>query len=130
MGMLIEFGDIDRTDAVFGSDKMEEWTVISQDRRFTFSNPQHALYDRIAAVRQIVREVPVAGRVLFLDGAEFTKGVPGMVTTLDELMEEFGENDKAAAKVKIEAFMPHWDLIYSTAEMLVTGRMARKRPHV
>lgn len=115
--------------AVFGSDKMQEWTVIAEDRRFTFANPQHALYDRIAAVRQIVREVPVAGRIVFLDGAEFTKGVPSMVSTLDELIEEFGENDKAAAKVKIEAFMPHWDLIHQTAEVLVTGRMSRKRPH-
>jgi hypothetical protein len=104
--------------AVFGSDKMQEWTVISEDRRFTFSNPQHALYDRIAAVRQIVREVPVAGRIL------------SMVTTLDEIMEEFGESDKAAAKIKIEAFMPHWDLIHSTAEVLVTGRLSRKRPQI
>ena len=116
--------------AVFGSDKMQEWAVIAEDRRFTFANPQHALYDRIAAVRQIVREVPVSGRIVFLDGAEFTKGVPSMVATLDELIEEFGENDKAAAKVKIEAFMPHWDLIHQTAEVLVTGRMSRKRPHL
>jgi hypothetical protein len=115
--------------AVFGSDKMQEWTVISEDRRFTFANPQHALYDRIAAVRQIVREVPVAGRIVFLDGADFTKGVPDLVATLDELIEEFGEKDKAAAKVKIEAFMPHWDLIHSTTDMLVSGDIHRKRPH-
>jgi hypothetical protein len=53
-----------------------------------------------------------------------------MVTTLDEIMEEFGESDKAAAKIKIEAFMPHWDLIHSTAEVLVTGRLSRKRPQI
>lgn len=126
--LIIDVKDVQG--AVFGSDKMQEWTVISEDRRFTFSNPQHALYDRIAAVRQIVREVPVAGRILFLDGADFTKGVPSMVTTLDEIMEEFGESDKAAAKIKIEAFMPHWDLIHSTAEVLVTGRLSRKRPQI
>lgn len=100
---------------VFGSDKMQEWTVISDEHRFTFSNPQAALYDRIAAVRHIVRQVPVAGRILFLDGAEFTKGVPGMVCTLDELLYEFGEADKAAAKVKVDAFKPHWDLIRKAA---------------
>ncbi|MDH4073229.1 MAG: NERD domain-containing protein, partial [Gammaproteobacteria bacterium] len=33
---------------VFGSDKMDQWTVISDDKRFTFLNPQPALYDRIA----------------------------------------------------------------------------------
>ena len=94
---------------VFGSDKMQDWTVIADDRRYTFSNPQPALYDRIAAVRQIVRQVPVAGRVLFLDGADFTKGVPDLVCGLDELTEEFGEQDKAAAQRKVEAFKPHWE---------------------
>ncbi|MDH3532870.1 MAG: NERD domain-containing protein, partial [Gammaproteobacteria bacterium] len=91
---------------VFGSDKMQEWTVIGENRRYTFSNPQPALYDRIAAVREIVRQVPVEGRLLFLDGAEFTKGVPSLVADLDDLEHEFGESDKAAAKVKIEAFKP------------------------
>ncbi len=96
---------------VFGSDKMQDWTVISDQRRYTFSNPQPMLYDRIAAVRQIVRQVPVAGRILFLDGAEFTKGVPELVSTLEELVADFGEPDKKAANFKIEAFMPHWELI-------------------
>ena len=118
------------TGAVFGSDKMQDWTVISEDHRFTFTNPQHALYDRIAAVREIVREVPVAGRILFLDGADFTKGTPSMVSSLDDLVDEFGEQDKAAAQVKIEAFLPHWEQIHSTAEMLMTGKMHRKRPQV
>ena len=103
----------DVSGAVFGSDKMEQWTVISDEKRFTFSNPQPALYDRIAAVRQIVRQVPVAGRSVFLDGAEFTKGVPSLVANLDELQAEFGEADKDAAKVKIEAFLPHWEHIKS-----------------
>jgi hypothetical protein len=112
--------------AVFGSDKMQDWTVISKDRRFTFSNPQPALYDRIAAVRQIVREVPVAGRILFLDGAEFTKGVPGLVCGLDQLLEEFGEKDNVAANVKIDAFRPHWDLIVANAKV-ATPRTERRR---
>jgi hypothetical protein len=105
----------DAVGTVFGSDKMQEWTVISDERRYTFPNPQEALYDRIAAVRHIVRQVPVAGRILFLDGAEFTKGIPSLVTDLDKLLEEFGEPDKNAAKFKIEAFKPHWDLIRKAA---------------
>ena len=126
--LIIDIKDV--TGAVFGSDKMQDWTVISKDHRFTFANPQPALYDRIAAVRQIVRQVPVAGRIVFLDGASFTKGVPGLVSSLDDLMDEFGEKDKAAAKVKIEAFMPHWELIHAKADMSVTGRMRRKIPHL
>ena len=100
---------------VFAGDKLQEWTVINDDRRYTFSNPQPALYDRIAAVRQIVREVPVAGRILFLDGADFTKGVPELVSNLTDLVSEFGDADKNAAKFKIEAFKPHWDLIRKEA---------------
>ena len=109
--LIVDIKDVQG--AVFGSDKMQDWTVISNDKRFTFSNPQPALYDRIAAVRQIVRQVPVAGRVVFLDGAEFKKGVPDLVCNLDELLAEFCDQDKDAAKVKIEAFKPHWEQIQS-----------------
>lgn len=101
--------------AVFGSDKMQDWAVISNERRYTFSNPQPMLYDRIAAVRQIVRQIPVNGRLLFLDGADFTKGVPALVCTLEELVEEFGESDRKAANYKIEAFRPHWELLQKAA---------------
>ena len=111
--LILEIKDVQGP--VFGSDKMQDWTVIAADRRYTFPNPQPALYDRIAAVRQIVRQVPVAGRVVFLDGADFTKGVPSMVCNLEELVAEFGEPDKAAAKFKIEAFTPHWELIRKAA---------------
>ncbi len=111
--LIIDIKDVQGV--VFGGDKMQDWTVISENRRFTFSNPQPALFDRIAAVRHIVREVPVAGRILFLDGAEFTKGVPGMVSTLAELEQEFGDVDKSAAKIKIEAFRQHWEKLNTNA---------------
>lgn len=113
----------DATGTVFGGDKLKEWTVISEERRYTFANPQEALYDRIAAVGHIVRQVPVAGRILFLDGAEFTKGVPSLVSSLDELLEEFGEPDKAAAKFKVDAFKPHWDLVRKAALGTQVDRM-------
>jgi hypothetical protein len=105
----------DNQGIVFGGDKLQDWSVINNERRYTFSNPQPALYDRIAAVRQIVREVPVAGRILFLDGADFTKGVPDLVTNLAELVNDFGEQDKNAAKFKIQAFKPHWALVRKEA---------------
>ncbi len=124
--LIVDIKDV--SGAVFGSDKMQDWSVISDDHRFTFSNPQHGLYDRIAAVRQIVRQVPVTGRVLFLDGAEFKKGIPGLVSTLDSLHKEFSEQDRAVGHSKIEAFKPQWDLI--RAKVLPTTaqrRLKRKR---
>jgi len=111
--LIIEVKDVQGT--VFGGDKLQDWTVINDERRYTFSNPQPALYDRIAAVRQIVREVPVAGRILFLDGAEFAKGTPGLVCSLAQLVSDFAEPNKNAAKFKIEAFKPHWELIRKQA---------------
>ena len=111
--LVLEVKDVKGT--VFGGDKLQDWTVINEERRYTFSNPQPSLYDRIASVRQIVRDVPVSGRILFLDGAEFTKGTPSLVTSLDQLVSEFGEPDKKAAKFKIEAFKPHWELIRKAA---------------
>jgi hypothetical protein len=111
--LILEVKDVQGT--VFGGDKLQEWTVINDKRRYTFPNPQPALYDRIAAVRQIVREVPVAGRILFLDGADFTKGTPALISSLAQLVSEFAEPDKKAARFKIEAFMPHWELIRKQA---------------
>ncbi len=111
--LIVDVKDV--SGAVFGSDKMQDWTVISDNHRFTFSNPQPALYDRIAAVRQIVRQVPVTGRIVFLDSAEFTKGVPGLVCGLDELLQDFSEPEKSSAIVKIEAFRPHWEQLKKRA---------------
>ncbi|MCH8116608.1 MAG: NERD domain-containing protein [Proteobacteria bacterium] len=125
--LILHIKDVQGT--VFGSDKMQDWTVISDDRRYTFSNPQPALYDRIAAVRQIVNQLPVAGRVLFLEGGEFTKGVPGLVCNLDELLEEFSEHDKAAARKKIEAFKPHWDRMLQRTLSARAGRNPARPPH-
>jgi len=117
--LILNVKDVKGT--VFGGDKLQDWTVINDERRYTFSNPQPALYDRIAAVSQIVRQVPVAGRILFLDGAEFTKGTPTLVSTLTNLVSEFGEPDKKAAKFKIEAFKPHWELIRKKALSVRSG---------
>lgn len=125
--LIIDIKDVAGT--VFGSDKMENWTVIGARHRFTISNPQPALYDRIAAVRQIVRQVPVEGRLVFLDGAAFTKGVPHLVAHIADLHAEFNESDKAAAKFKIEAFKPHWDLVRKAAlSAEVSERFVARKP--
>jgi hypothetical protein len=114
--VIIDIKDVNGT--VFGSDKMQDWSVLGEKGRFTIPNPQPALFDRIAAVRHIVRQVPVSGRVLFLEGAQFSKGTPGMVCNLSQLQTEFGESDKAAAKFKIDAFRQHWEALHARA---ITG---------
>ncbi|MEM7431894.1 MAG: nuclease-related domain-containing protein [Pseudomonadota bacterium] len=117
--LIVDVKEVSGT--VFGGDKLDNWTVISDQHRFTFSNPQPALYDRVAAVRHIVRQVPVEGRLVFLDGAEFTKGTPDGVTDVATLDREFRETDRDAGKFKIEAFKPHWDQIRKAALNIELG---------
>ena len=54
---------------IFGGDQMADWTVMDGARRFTFTNPQSSLYDRIAAVNGGNAVVPT---VLFPDGTTLT----------------------------------------------------------
>jgi hypothetical protein len=74
---------------IFGGDQMSDWTVMGRGRRYTFDNPQPALYDRIAAVKALVGELPVEGRLLFSNVGKFTKGIPKWVLMLDGIEVEF-----------------------------------------
>ena len=78
---------------IFGGDQMSEWTVMARGRRYTFDNPQPALYDRIAAVKAIVGETAVEGRLLFSNLGKFTKGKPKWVVMLDSIEVEFPRVD-------------------------------------
>jgi hypothetical protein len=79
---------------IFGGDQMSDWTVLARSRRYTFDNPQPALYDRIAAVKALVGEFPVEGRLLFSNVGKFTKGMPKYVLMLDGLEVEFSAADR------------------------------------
>jgi len=57
--LVIDLRDVQGN--IFGGDQMAEWTVMDGPRRFTFTNPQSALYDRIAAVRGVAGEVQEEG---------------------------------------------------------------------
>ncbi len=79
---------------IFGGDQMSDWTVMGRGRRYTFDNPQPALYDRIAAVKALVGDVPVEGRLLFSNVGKFTKGIPKWVLMLDGIEVEFPVVDR------------------------------------
>jgi hypothetical protein len=79
---------------IFGGDQMSDWTVMGRGRRFTFDNPQPALYDRIAAVKALVGDVPVEGRLLFSNVGKFTKGIPKWVLMLNGIEVEFPVVDR------------------------------------
>jgi hypothetical protein len=101
---------------IFASERMAEWTVIGAQGRFTFPNPLGTLYDRVAALRQLVRDVPVEGHVLFAGGADFSKGRPRDVLSAAELMERYRRPDKEDLERLLVAFAPHWDRVKAAIE--------------
>jgi hypothetical protein len=94
---------------IFGGDQMSEWTVMARGRRYTFDNPQPALYDRIAAVKALVGDIPVEGRLLFSNVGKFTKGMPKWVLMLDGMELEFPVVERTAKDLPVyEAMAAAW----------------------
>jgi len=106
---------------IFASDRMAEWTVIGRGGRFTFPNPLGTLYDRVAALRQLVRDVPVVGLILFAAGADFSKGRPKDVLLPAELMDRYRKPEQADLERLLVAFAPHWDRVKAAIEPVTTG---------
>jgi Nuclease-related domain len=100
---------------VFASDRMDQWTAIDKGERSTFQNPLPTLYDRVAAVRQIARDLEVAGFVVFPSLADFSKGRPRNVRLPEDLLEEYAKPDKADVGRLTEAFQPYWERIRAAA---------------
>ena len=111
---------------IFASERMAEWTVISKKGRYTFPNPLGTLYDRVAALKQLVRDVPVAGLVLFGERADFSKGRPRDVLSPPELMERYARPEQADLERLLVAFAPHWERVKGATEPAPGGaaRMA------
>ena len=98
---------------IFGGDQMSDWTVIGR-RRFTFDNPQPALYDRLAAVKALAGEFPVEGRLLFSNIGKFTKGMPKYVMMLDAIEVEFPQVDRSLkGSAALEPFAEVWSRVVS-----------------
>jgi len=110
--LIIDVKDVEGH--VFGSEAMQDWTVIADDRRFTFANPQPGLWDRVAAVKRLAPEVPVIGFVGFTGRARFTKGQPRSVTLLEPLLQEL-EREAAGARQCGEGYLAAWERLRQAA---------------
>ena len=75
----------------------------------------------IHSIRKVEEEMERDPDV-FLMGEEVAE-YDGAYKVSKGLLEEFGEPDKAAAKFKIEAFKPHWDLVRKAALGTQVDRM-------
>lgn len=101
---------------VFASDMMDEWTVISAGDRRSIVNPLRSLYDRVAAVKRLVRDVDVSGFILFPEGADFSKGQPKDVVLPTELIAAYPMPDASDRERVTVAFEPHWERIRAAVE--------------
>lgn len=99
------------TGTAFASDQMDQWTVMTSTDRISIQNPQRALHDRISALRLLVRNVPVSGHVLFVEGADFSKGRPKDVILADELLARYRKPQKDDLESIVGAFFPHWERV-------------------
>ena len=112
---------------IFGGDQMTEWAVMTRKRRFSFANPQQALYDRLAAVRTLAGDVPVEGRIVFTDRARFPKGMPKYVLMLESLAAEFAPVDKSSMTAHVGKFRGGWEHVKRHASASTLGGL-RLRP--
>jgi hypothetical protein len=96
---------------IFGGDQMNAWTVMNRAQRYTFVNPQTALYDRIAAVRALAQDLPVEGRIVFTERARFPKGLPRHTLSLESLTAEFPRSDREAMSELLERWTPQWEAL-------------------
>ncbi|HPF28059.1 MAG TPA: nuclease-related domain-containing protein [Steroidobacteraceae bacterium] len=101
---------------VFGGDQMTEWTVMNGGERFTFPNPLNPLYDRIAAVKLIVKDVPVEGRIVFSRRAQFPKGLPKWTVKLDAMLSEFPPLERSAVETATERYLEAWGALKQAAQ--------------
>lgn len=100
---------------IFGGDQMTQWTVMNGASRATFQNPQHALYDRVAAVRALAGELPVEGRILFTRRARFPKGLPRWTLMVDSLGAEFPPVASDAGRDWLGHFSKEWQAIVAAS---------------
>ena len=107
---------------IFGSDAMQDWTVITGKSRFTFANPQNGLFDRTAAVAHLLPNMPIKGYVAFTERGKFTKGLPGHVIGLEELIRELAAELKSGSEA-MDAYWPAWEKLRDEAVVAQVGRL-------
>ncbi|MDG2315989.1 MAG: nuclease-related domain-containing protein [Gammaproteobacteria bacterium] len=103
------------TGTVFGGNQMDEWAILTGQERISIQNPQEALYNRTAALRLLVRDIPILGHILFIQGADFSRDRPDNVILPEELLNLYKKPDRLELERVMEAFSPYWQTICSSA---------------
>lgn len=111
--LVLDIKDVDGH--VFGSEGMQDWTVLANDRRYTFANPQPGLWDRLAAVKRLTPEIPVTGYVAFGAGARFSKGQPRSVIMLEALLQDLERESRSDQSSPADSFQTQWQRLCTAA---------------
>jgi len=101
---------------VFAGDQMDDWTVLHDNRRFTFRNPLNPLAARVHAVRDLAGDVPVDGKVVFVGDVEFPGGHIDAILTLRELEDQYNPVSGESAGSAIQAFHGSWGKVAQHAQ--------------
>lgn len=87
--VVLDIRDVPGT--IFGADRMEEWAVMNDSRRYGMRNPLYPMRDRVAALRDLAPDVPVRGICVFTERGRFSHGMPEDTVMLGELVDNLGE---------------------------------------
>jgi hypothetical protein len=118
----------DAEGAIFGAEKMDQWTAIGRDQRFNFRNPLYAIHDQVLALRALVPEIEIESRIIFTRHASFPKGRPDGVELLEEFAKPLRRPKKTPAPELDERLETLWTHLRNTAgvpvgkETLTLGR--------
>ncbi|MBK1706077.1 hypothetical protein CKO40_16330 [Halochromatium glycolicum] len=105
---------------ILGQQSEPRWTQVIGRQRHAFQNPLRQNYAHTEAVCGLLRDVPVIGYVVFLDGARFPKGRPPGVLDLDGLRSAMRSH--AAGRVPMPV-RQGWDVLVGAVRR---DRSARK----
>lgn len=81
---------------VLGTAKEPTWTQVLGRQRRAFQNPLRQNYAHLKAIESLALGVPVIGRVVFTNSAQFPKGVPEGVSRLSTLAADLA-SERAAS---------------------------------
>ena len=109
---------------IFAADNIETWTQVVGKRSYKFPNPLTELDTYVMAVRNLLPEVKVEGRILVTSDASFPKGKPDRVIPVATIAEELTV-DKGEVSTQLR---DAWDKLKATApEVNLKERRAVKR---
>ncbi len=94
---------------VFAGEHMNQWHATHDQTRIVFDNPITGLLDRLAALRAVIPNVPIEGKIIFPGTASFPKGHPQQVATTQSIIESYQHAEPATANI----YTPAWQQLES-----------------